>query len=139
MIYRGERIVRFFVTMAAVLAVAVLAGCAATRQEVSDKLGSRFLGKSVDTLVSEFGPPTSAFKMNSGETAYVWQLSAVTNINTSEGSGTAKTNYCKVSVISSPNGLVTKLTTEDSSGTGGILGLAGVDIHGSICARHLGM
>lgn len=139
MIYRGERIVRFFVTMAAVLAVAVLAGCAATRQEVSDKLGSRFLGKSVDTLVSEFGPPTSAFKMNSGETAYVWQLSAVTNINTSEGSGTAKTNYCKVSVISSPNGLVTKLTTEDSSGTGGILSLAGVDIHGSICARHLGM
>lgn len=139
MIYRGESIVRFFVTMAAVLAVAVLAGCAATRQEVSDKLGSRFLGKSVDTLVSEFGPPTSAFKMNSGETAYVWQLSAVTNINTSEGSGTAKTNYCKVSVISSPNGLVTKLTTEDSSGTGGILGLAGVDIHGSICARHLGM
>ena len=139
MIYRGERIVRFFVTMAAVLAVAVLAGCAATRQEVSDKLGSRFLGKSVDALVSEFGPPTSAFKMNSGETAYVWQPSAVTNINTSEGSGTAKTNYCKVSVISSPNGLVTKLTTEDSSGTGGILGLAGVDIHGSICARHLGM
>jgi hypothetical protein len=122
-----------------VLAVVALAGCAATKQEVSGNLGNMFLGKNVDSLVSEFGPPASAFRMNSGETAYVWQLSAVTNINTDRGSGTAKTNYRKVSVISSPTGIVTKLTTEDSSGTGGILGLAGVDIYGSICARHLGM
>ena len=57
--------------------------------------------------------------MNSGETAYAWQLSAVTNIATSDGHGVAKTNYCKVSVISAPNGIVTKLSTEDSSGTGG--------------------
>jgi hypothetical protein len=122
-----------------VLAVVALARCAATKQEVSGNLGNMFLGKTVDSLVSEFGPPASAFRMNSGETAYVWQLSAVTNINTDRGSGTAKTNYRKVSVISSPTGIVTKLTTEDSSGTGGILGLAGVDIYGSICARHLGM
>ena len=128
-----------FLTITGVLAVVALAGCAATKQEVSGNLGNMFLGKNVDSLVSEFGPPASAFRMNSGETAYVWQLSAVTNINTDRGSGTAKTNYCKVSVISSPTGIVTKLTTEDSSGTGGILGLAGVDIYGSICARHLGM
>jgi hypothetical protein len=76
--------------------------------------------------------------MNSGETAYVWQLSAVTYIDTDNSGGTAKTNYCKVSVIASPAG-VTKLTTEDSSGTGGIAGLAGIDVYGSICARHLGM
>jgi len=128
-----------FLTITGVLAVVALAGCAATKQEVSGNLGNMFLGKNVDSLVSEFGPPASAFRMNSGETAYVWQLSAVTNINTDRGSGTAKTNYRKVSVISSPTGIVTKLTTEDSSGTGGILGLAGVDIYGSICARHLGM
>jgi hypothetical protein len=77
--------------------------------------------------------------MNSGETAYVWQLSAVTNIDTDTGGGTAQTNYCKVNVVTSPTGIVTKLTTEDSSGTGGLIGLAGVDIRGSICARHLGM
>lgn len=128
-----------FLTITGVLAVVALARCAATKQEVSGNLGNMFLGKTVDSLVSEFGPPASAFRMNSGETAYVWQLSAVTNINTDRGSGTAKTNYRKVSVISSPTGIVTKLTTEDSSGTGGILGLAGVDIYGSICARHLGM
>src|SRR5262249_17997348 len=45
----------------------------------------------------------------------------------------------KVRVISSPAGIVTKLTTEDSSGTGGIVGAMGIDVHGSICARHLGM
>jgi hypothetical protein len=131
--------VRLFLTMSAVLAVVALPGCAATKQEVSANLGDRFLGKNVDALVSEFGPPASTFRMNSGETAYVWQLSAVTKINTNDGIGTAKTNYCKVNVISSPTGIVTKLTTEDESGTGGIVGLAGVDIYGSVCARHLGM
>jgi hypothetical protein len=125
--------------MTAVLAAVALAGCAATKQEVSANLQNRFVGKNIDTLVSEFGPPASAFRMNSGEAAYVWQLSAVTDINTNEGSGTAKTYYCKVSVISSPAGIVTKLTTEDASGTGGLLGLAGVDIYGSVCAKHLGM
>jgi hypothetical protein len=131
--------VRLFLTMSAVLAVVALPGCAATKQEVSANLGDRFLGKNVDALVSEFGPPASTFRMNSGETAYVWQLSAVTKININDGIGTAKTNYCKVNVISSPTGIVTKLTTEDESGTGGIVGLAGVDIYGSVCARHLGM
>ena len=120
---------RSFGCAAVILAAGALAGCAATKQEVSQTLGNRFIGKNVDTLVSEFGPPASTFRMNSGETAYVWQLSAVTNINTDQGVGTAKTNYCKVNVISSPTGIVTKLTTEDASGTGGVLGAAGVLPH----------
>jgi hypothetical protein len=94
--------VRLLLPMMTVLAVLALAGCAATKQEVSDNLGNRFVGKNVDTLVSEFGPPASTFRMNSGELAYVWQLSGITYINTDNGSGTAKTNYCKVNVISSP-------------------------------------
>jgi hypothetical protein len=81
--------------------------------------------------------------MSSGETAYLWQWASVTSIEMSSdkygSSGSAKTNYCKVNVIASSSGIVTKLTTEDSSGTGGLLGLAGVDIYGSVCARHLGM
>src|SRR5438067_13897047 len=125
--------------LAVVFLPMVVAGCAATKQEVATNLGNQFIGKNVDGLVSEFGPPLSTFRMNSGETAYVWQLSAVTDINIGEGSGTAKTYYCKISVISSPVGIVTKLTTEGASGTGGIIGLAGIDIHGSICARRLGM
>jgi hypothetical protein len=120
------------------LAAVALAGCAATKQEVAATLGDRYVGTNVDTLVSEFGPPASAFRMNNGGAAYVWQLSSVTGVDP-YGGGSAKTYYCKVSVISSPTGVVTQLKTEDASGTGGLLGLAGVDIHGSICARRLGM
>ena len=69
---------RLLLTTTAVLAGIALTGCAATKQEVSDNLGNRFLGKNVDTLVSEFGPPASTFRMNSGEIAYVWQLSGIT-------------------------------------------------------------
>jgi hypothetical protein len=119
-------------------ALAVLSGCAATKQEVSENLGNRYVGKNVDALVSEFGPPASTFRMNSGETAYVWQLSAETNINTNDGVGTAHTNYCKVNVVSSPSGVVTKLTTEDSNRTAGG-GVASFINVGSICAKHLGM
>ncbi len=117
----------------------VCAGCAATKEQVRGNLGDKFIGKNVDALVTTFGPPASSFRMNSGETAYVWQLSAETHLSTYQGGGSAHTNYCKVSVISSPGGVVTKLTTEDASGTGGILGMAGVDIYGSICARRLGI
>ena len=129
---------RWFPMVAASSAL-LLVGCAATRQEVAENLGNKFVGKSVDDLVAQFGPPASAFRMNSGDTAYLWQLSSVTSINVDGGRGTAKTSYCKINAIASPAGMVTKLTTEDASGTGGVLGLAGVDIYGSVCARHLGM
>lgn len=117
----------------------VLAACAATRQEVAQNLGQRYMGQNADALVSEFGPPASTFRMNSGETAYVWQLSAVTSFVYGEGQGAAATSYCRIKVIASPGGIVTALTTEDASGTGGFLGLAGIDVRGSICARRLGM
>ena len=125
--------------LAVAFAILALAGCAATKQQVSENLEHQYLGKNVDTLVSEFGPPANTFKMNSGEMAYTWQLSNITSVNTYEGSGTAKTYYCRVNVISSPAGIVRRLTTEDVGGTGGLLGLAGVDLYGSLCARRLGI
>src|SRR5262245_12884715 len=129
---------RLFPGMIAMLAAVGMAGCGATKQEVAANLGDRFVGKNVDALVSELGPPTSAFRMNTGEGAYVWELTAVTDSDTDGGFGAAKTNYCKVNVIASPAGIVTKLTTEDrGGGTGGLPGLAGGDIYGSVCARHL--
>jgi len=120
-----------------------LAGCAASRQEVVARLGDQYVGKNVDALVVKFGAPVSAIKLSTGEMAYVWQVTAVTSIAVDSdrygSNGTAKTNYCKINVVASPVGIVTQLTTEDRSGTGGLLGLAGVDIYGSICARHLEM
>jgi hypothetical protein len=79
-----------------------LAGCAASRQEVAARLGEQFIGQNVDSLVVQFGPPTSTFKMNSGQSSYVWQLTAVTDIEMDRGGGSASTRYCKVTVIAAP-------------------------------------
>jgi hypothetical protein len=114
-----------------------LAGCAASREEVSVRLGSQYIGQNVDALVAQFGPPSNMFKMNSGDTSYVWQLSNQTDIRTSEGSGFTATRFCKVNVIASSKGVVTQLATEDSNAGGGLYGAIG--LYGSICANRLGM
>ena len=114
-----------------------LGGCAASREEVVTRLGSEFVGQNVDTLVVRFGPPASTFKMNSGDTSYIWQLGNQTNINTDRGSGIASTQFCKVSVIASKAGIITQLNTEDSNAGAGLGGVMGM--YGSICANRLGM
>jgi hypothetical protein len=99
-------------------AALVLAACAASRQEVAARLGDQFIGQNVDALVVKFGPPTSTFKLNSGQSSYVWQLTAVTDIAVDRGYGQAQTRFCKVSVIASPVGIITQLNTEDSNAGG---------------------
>jgi len=97
--------------------------------DVRERLGTRFVGLNVDAIVAEFGPPATTFKMNSGETSYLWQLGASTNIDTYKGSGTAQTYYCRLKIIASPAGIVSNVSTEDASN---MLGE-------SICAKRLGM
>lgn len=116
---------------------AALGGCAASREEVVARLGSQYIGQNVDTMVVKFGPPANTFKMNSGDTSYVWQLGNQTNINTDRGSGIASTRFCKVNVIASKTGVVSQLDTEDSNAGGGLGSAMG--LHGSICANRLGM
>ena len=112
-----------------------LAGCVASRQEVVSRLGQEYIGQNVDALVVRFGPPVSTFKMNSGETSYVWQLGNRTDIYANRGVGTASTEYCKVTVIASPAGVVTQLNTEDPNVYTGLT--AAVGIQGSFCATRL--
>jgi hypothetical protein len=116
---------------------AALAGCAASRQEVVARLGDQYIGKNVDALVVDFGPPANTFKMNSGGTSYVWQLGNQTNIATDRGSGIASTQFCKVSVVTDKSGVVTQLNTEDSNAGGGFAGAVGM--YGSLCANRLGI
>ncbi|MEY9437336.1 hypothetical protein [Bradyrhizobium elkanii] len=123
--------------MSIAAACAVLAGCAASKQEVIARLGDQYIGQNIDRLVVQFGPPTSTFRMNSGQSSYVWQLSAVTDIATDRGWGTASTRYCKVSVIASSTGIVEQLYTEDSNAGYGVGGVVGM--YGSICGQRLGM
>jgi hypothetical protein len=116
---------------------ATLAGCAASKQEVAARLGDQYVGQNVDALVIKFGPPASTFKMNSGDTSYIWQLGNQTNINTDRGSGIASTQFCKVSVVANKTGVVSQLNTEDSNAGGGLGSALGM--YGSICANRLGM
>ena len=114
-----------------------LCGCAASREEVISRLGEQYIGQNVDQLVIDWGPPANTFKMNSGDTSYIWQLGDQTNINTDRGSGIESTRFCKVSVVASKTGLVSQLNTEDSNAGAGIGGAVGM--YGSICANRLGI
>jgi hypothetical protein len=116
---------------------AALGGCAASREEVVTRLGDQYIGQNVDAMVVKFGPPASTFKMNSGDTSYIWQLGNQTNIYSDRGSGIANTQYCKVSVIASKTGIISQLNTEDSNAGGGLYGALGM--YGSICANRLGI
>jgi hypothetical protein len=120
---------------------AMLGGCAASVPEVRAGLGQEYIGKNVDALVVRWGPPTSMFRMNSGQGSYFWQLSSVTDIAMNHGRGSAATYGCKVSVIASPTGVVTQLDTEDyNPGGSGLIGLAGaLGAYGSMCGQRLGM
>lgn len=130
-------------SIAVIIMAIAISGCAASRQEVVEQLGQQYIGQNVDQMVVNLGPPASTFRMNSGEVSYIWQLTSETNFAAESDRygtyGRAKTNFCKVSVITTPAGVVTQLRTEDASGTGGIIGALGVDIRGSVCARHLGL
>lgn len=121
-----------------VAACVLLVGCAASREEVVSRLGSKYIGASTDALVRDLGPPATTFRMNSGETSLVWQLTSITDISGSDGRGQASTRFCKVMVIADQHGTVRRLDTEDSNaGRGGIATMAGA--FGSICAQRLGM
>jgi hypothetical protein len=112
-------------------------GCAASREEVVSRLGQQYIGQNVDILVVRFGPPASTYKMNSGDTSYVWQLGNQTNINTDRGAAVASTLYCKVSVVASKTGAISQLNTEEPNAGGGLGGALGM--YGSICANRLGI
>ena len=120
-----------------VVLCATLSGCAASRVEVVARLGEQYIGKNIDVLVVDFGPPANSFKMNSGGTSYIWQLGNQTNFVADRGTGVASTQYCKVSVITDKTGIVSQLNTEDSNAGGGLYGATGM--LGSICANRLGI
>lgn len=114
-----------------------LAGCAASAPEVKARLGQEYIGKNVDTLVVQWGPPTTTFKMNSGQTSYVWQLATETTVDLDRGSGLAKNYACRVNVVASRTGVVEQLDTEDYKAGVGILSMVGAT--GSMCGERLKM
>lgn len=124
-------------SLAVVMLCAALGGCAASAPEVKARLGQEYVGKNVDTLVMRWGPPTSTFKMNSGQTSYVWQLATETTLVGDKSSALAKNYACRVNVIASPTGTIEQLDTEDYKAGAGVLAMVGAT--GSMCGERLGM
>jgi len=134
-----------------VLCVA-LGGCWTSGQDVATprQSGSQFVGKNVDAVVARFGKPTSR-KVDNDQTTYFWQLDAATDPSgnqkayTGQGGlyGDGRTpgymsddpRFCKLSVTTSPEGIVTQFSAEDLNGTGAPTFSLG--INGSVCAQRL--
>jgi hypothetical protein len=106
-----------------------LAGCSSTAVDVQQQLSDTYLGRNIDEIVARFGPAKTAFKMNTGVTSYLWELDAVTDINTDKGSGDAQTLYCRLKIMASSGGIVFDVSTEDSTNASGE----------SLCAKKLGV
>jgi hypothetical protein len=132
---------------------AALGGCGASRQAVVARPADQLVGQNLDTLVARFGPPTSSSKIDNDQGSYVWQLGDAAD---SAGKPVPRTGYgglygdgespsvvsqgysplCKINIITSPTGTVTRASTEESNGTGAAVGI--FDVGGSICAQRLG-
>ncbi len=126
-----------------------LGGCAAAQQGVAStsSFGSQFVGKDIDALVARIGRPDSAKRMDDGQGSYAWELApANRRIHTGDaglyGDGLTPgyisddPRLCKVSATTSPAGIVTQLSAEDSNGTGAPTMTLGIS--GSVCAQRLG-
>jgi hypothetical protein len=115
---------------------ALVGGCAASRQEVASRLGQEFVGKNVDVMVTQFGPPASTFKMTSGGTSYQWQLAGGTDVVGGDGMALASQRHCKVNVVADRSGTVMDLKTDD---TGSATSYGYFTVTESLCAKRFGM
>ena len=135
---------------AALLCITV-GGCWASGQDsTSSPSSDQLVGKHVDAVVSRFGKPTGRKKMDGDQMVYIWELPPLDssgNKKTHSGPGglygdgqtpgymSDDPRMCKLSVTTSPEGIVTQVEAEDSNGTGAptmTLGLSG-----SVCAQRL--
>ena len=130
----------------------VLSGCWSSGQDVttSTRPGDQFVGKNVDAVVARFGNPNGRKKMDNDQTMYVWELAAAelpANQRSYTGQGglygdgrtpgamSDDPRICRISVTTSPEGIVTQVSAEDSNGTGAPARTLGLT--GSVCAQRL--
>ncbi len=132
---------------------AALGGCGLPRQEMAQtsQLGDQFVGKTVTSLVTQFGKPISRKKLDNDQTSYVWDLDSATDVADNRGTETGDAGLygdgrtpgymsddprvCKMSVTVSQEGIITQVVTEDQNGTGAPSMTLG--FNGSICAQRL--
>jgi hypothetical protein len=133
-----------------VAACVALGGCWTSGQDAAtaNRPSDQFVGQNVDTVVARFGKPTGRKKMDNDQMTYVWEFPATDlpggqtsytgqaglyGDGRTPGSMSDDPRFCKISVVTSPEGIVTQFNAEDSNGTGApsmTLGLIG-----SVCSQ----
>ena len=94
----------------ALLAICMLYGCGnpqAVRDEVQTKLNAGNVGKSVDQMVLNFGPPKATASLNNGDKIFDWYLGSTLDDNGAE-------HHCTIRVVANSKGIVQKVTTIDA-------------------------
>jgi hypothetical protein len=128
-----------------------LGGCWTSGQDAaSPRSGDQFVGQNVQVVATRFGQPTGRKKLDGDQMFYVWELPPLDwsgNKRTHAGDGglygdgltpgymSDDPRLCKISVTTSPEGVVTQFIAEDLNGTGApatTLGLVG-----GVCAQRL--
>ena len=134
---------------AAILCLA-LGGCWTSGQTATSGRWDQFVGQNVQVVATKFGQPTGRKRMDNDQMLYVWELPSLDwsgNKKTHSGDGglygdgqtpgymSDDPRLCKLSVTTSPEGIVTQVEAQDFNGTGApamTLGLAG-----GVCAQRL--
>ncbi len=107
----------------------------------------QFIGKTLDALVAQLGPPTHSQPLDNDQTSYVWQIDTPGGVPPPAGGGglygdgaapgyvsEGYSPFCRINAVVSASGVITQATLEESNGTGTP---NGVLRNGHICDKHL--
>jgi len=124
-----------------VLLCAVLGGCSLSMPSLSGsheaptsaaRPAEQYVGKNLDTLVEQWGPPKRSQPLENDQTSYVWQFETTDEALPPTGYGgilyddgwspghvsKGYSPFCRVTVVASADGVITQANTEESNGTG---------------------
>lgn len=143
--------------MASILLLcAVLGGCSLSSFSVSRpgeapasaaRPADQLVGKNVEALVAQLGPPTRSQPLDGDQTSYVWQIETPLDALPPTGDGglygdgnspayvsEGYSPFCRINVVATGNGIITQANTEESNGTGTPNGFMRA---GNICQQRL--
>jgi len=148
----------------AILLCAVLSGCSLSMPSISmpslssisrpaeapvsaARPAEQYVGKNLDTLVAQFGPPKRSQPLDNDQTSYVWQFDVGDEAPPPTGAGglygdgwspgyvsEGYSPFCRVTVVASADGVITQANTEESNGTGTPSGFVR---SGNVCQKQL--